>query len=81
MLTTLEVEKETAEKLSRLAAARNVSIDDLLAAYIPALQNETKASSTEDTLSAFENWASSFETAAPPLSDEAVSRAAIYSDH
>jgi transcriptional regulator with XRE-family HTH domain len=83
MRTALKVESKTAEKLRQLADALNVSVDQLLAAYVPGLASEEprqNGSDAEDKAKAFEEWAASFPTDTPPLSDEAVSRASIYRD-
>jgi hypothetical protein len=82
MRTALEVEKKTAAKLRQLAEAQKISVEELLAAYVPGLasnevgQNGVEA---EDKAQAFEEWASSFSGDAPPLTDEAISRTSIYS--
>lgn len=67
-------------KLSQLAAAQNVTVEEFLASHIPGLQPKPNAASMEETLSAFEAWASSFADTAPLLSNEAISRASIYPD-
>ena len=82
MRTALEVEKKTAEKLRQLAEAQNLSVEQLLAAYVPGLaSNEPgqNGAEAEDKARAFEEWASSFPDDGPPLSDEAISRPSIYS--
>jgi hypothetical protein len=81
MRRVLDVDEKTAEKLRELAAADGVSIEQLLAAYIPGLKgtngNGMKAS---DSLLAFDEWVESFAQDASPLSDDAISRASIYRD-
>lgn len=83
MRTALEVESKTAERLRQLAEAQKISVDQLLAVYVPGLASEEASkngSETEDKARAFEEWAASFPTDTPPLSDEAISRASIYRD-
>jgi len=83
MRTTLEIESKIAEKIRELAQAQNVSIDQLLAAYVPGLaadEPKKNGSEAEDHAQAFEEWAASFPTDTPPLSDQAISRASIYAD-
>ena len=83
MRTTLEIESKIAEKIRELAQAQNVSIDQLLAACVPGLaadEPNKNESETEDLAQAFEEWAASFPTDTPPLSDQAISRASIYAD-
>jgi hypothetical protein len=81
MRTVLDVDERTAAKLHELAAADGVSIDQLLAMYVPGLRSsESNGNGTMDPIPAFEEWADSFDQDAPPLSDEAVSRASIYRD-
>jgi hypothetical protein len=80
MVTPLQVNSRTAEKLRELAAAQKVSVDDLLAAYVPGLSETNKSGAETDLAQAFEEWASGFPADTPPLSDESVSRASIYRD-
>ena len=78
MRTALEVESETAEKIRELAKAQKVSVDELLAAYVPGLASEQSnrtPSEVEDKARAFEEWAEGFPADAPPLSDAAIRRA------
>ncbi len=77
----LEVEIKTAEKLRQLAEAQKISVEQLLAVYVPGLaSDESDKDTAEDRVRAFEAWAATFPTDAPPLSDRAISRASIYRD-
>jgi hypothetical protein len=77
----LDVDEKTAEKLRELAAADGVSIEQLLAAHIPGLRAPNgNGLQVSDTLVAFDEWMESFAQDAPPLSDDAISRASIYRD-
>jgi hypothetical protein len=79
MRTILDVDEKTASKLRELAAASGVSIDQLLATYVPGLRpSNENGQDADNAVSAFENWAEDFPRDVPPLSDEAVSRASIY---
>jgi len=79
MRTKLDVDEKTAAKLRELAAAGGVSVDQVLAAYVPGLRlTEASGNGVTDPLPAFEGWADSFTENAPPLSDEAISRRSIY---
>ncbi len=79
MRTTLEVEERTAKRLRELAATSGVSIDQILAAYVPGLhQPGGNGTDANGAVRAFEQWAESFPEQAPPLSDEAVSRGSFY---
>lgn len=81
MHTTLDVDERTAKRLRELAAARGVSVDQLLAAYVPGLdQGGGNGADAEKAVLAFEQWAESFPQDAPPLSDEGISRASLYRD-
>jgi hypothetical protein len=81
MRATLDIDEKIAEKLRELAVAEGVSVDQLLATYIPGLRLANgNGNGAEDTVSAFENWAESFPQNAPLLSNEAISRASIYGD-
>lgn len=81
MRTTLDVDERIAEKLRELAAADGISVEQLLATYIPGLRlSPGKDAAVDDMVSAFETWAESFPQDAPLLSDEALSRASIYLD-
>jgi hypothetical protein len=78
----LDLDEKTAEKLRELAAADGVSIEQLLVAHIPGLKAlpSKNGVETSDALSAFDEWVESFAQEAPPLSDDAISRASIYRD-
>ena len=79
----LKVETKTAEKLRQLAEAQKVSIEQLLAFYVPGLASDESnkpGSEAEDKVRIFEKWVAAFPTDTPPLSDAAISRASIYSD-
>ncbi len=79
MRITLDVDEETGRKLRELAAAKGVSVEQLLATYVPGLrQPGGNGADADGTVLAFEQWAESFPQEAPPLSDEAVSRTSIY---
>lgn len=79
MRTKLDVDEKTATKLRELAEAGGVSVDQVLATYVPGLRpSEPRDNGAKDQLPAFEEWADSFTADAPPLSDEAISRRAIY---
>ena len=83
MRTALELEAETAEKLRTLARERNLSVEELLSVYVPGFafgQTDKNGSAPEDKAQAFDEWVASLTIDAPPLSDEAVSRASIYRD-
>ena len=79
MRTKLDVDEKTAAKLRELAASRGMSVDQVLATYVPGLRpTEASGNGAKDPLPAFEQWADSFTEDAPPLSDEAISRRSIY---
>ena len=78
MRTKLDVDEKTAAKLRELAAARGVSVDQVLATYVPGLRPSEAGNDANDPLAAFEQWADSFTEDSPALSDEAVSRRSIY---
>lgn len=79
MRTKLDVDEKTAAKLRELATASGVSIDQVLATYVPGLGAiEALGNGAQDRLPAFEEWVDSFTEDAPPLSDEAISRSSIY---
>lgn len=81
MRTTLDVDEKTAAKLREMAAAHGLSVDQLLATYVPGLKDsEPEEDRTGDPLAAFEDWAEGFERDVPPLTHEAVSRRSIYRD-
>jgi hypothetical protein len=83
MRTMLELESETAEKIRQMADARQLSVDEFLAAYVHGLasdQSTKNGTEAQDKLRAFEEWIASFSTDTPPLSDQAISRDSIYRD-
>jgi hypothetical protein len=81
MRTTLDVDERTAKRLRELAAESGASVDQVLAAYVPGLRQPSgDGAGGEEAVLAFERWAESFPQEAPPLSDEAISRASIYRD-
>jgi hypothetical protein len=83
MSTMLDVDEKTAAKLRELAAAGGISVQQLLATYLPGLRpsiSNANGAGGENVIPAFEEWADSFPQDVPPLSDEAISRTSIYRD-
>ena len=82
MRTSVEMESSTVARLRKLAEARRISVEELLAADVPGLAGEESngIGSGEERVRAFEEWIAGFPQDTPPLSDEAVSRASIYRD-
>jgi hypothetical protein len=82
MRTTIEMESSTASRLQKLAEARCISVEELLASHVAGLsgENSNGTVSGEERLRAFEEWVEGFSQITPPLSDEAVGRASIYRD-
>jgi hypothetical protein len=80
MRTTVEMDSNTAIRLRKLADARRVSVEDLLAAHVPGLSGDESniTGSGEERERAFEEWVAGFPQDTPPRSDEAISRASIY---
>ena len=77
----LDIDEKTVAKLRELAASGGVSVEQLLATYVPGLRpSESNGNGSKDSIRAFEEWAESFGQDAPPLPDEAVSRTSIYRD-
>ncbi len=81
MRTTLDVDEKTPARLREMAAEIGISVDQLLETYVPGLSPlKATGPDAEGVALAFERWADSFPQNAPPLSDEAISRASIYRD-
>jgi hypothetical protein len=82
MRTMVEMDSNTATRLRKLAEARHISVEELIAAHVPGLSpaESDVNGSGEEKVRAFEEWVSDFPNGRPPLSDEAVSRASIYRD-
>jgi len=81
MSATIEVEPETAEKLTALAQSKGVSVDALLHACIPGLTSNGTGhgeKSQAEKIEAFIIWAENHSRDIPPLSDEAASRRSFY---
>lgn len=79
----LELESKTAEKLHQMARAQNLSLESLLAIYVPGLQPTVGIKSgqeEQDKVQAFEQWVADFPKNLSPLSDQAISRSSIYPD-
>jgi len=73
MRSTMEMDTSTAIRLRKLADARRITIEELLALHMPVLSGEEGGR-------AFEEWVSGFPQNMALLSNEAVSRASIYRD-
>jgi len=81
MRTTLDLDEKTAQKLRELAAANGVSLDQLLATYVPGLRQASgNGTNADEAVLAFDQWSDSFPQDSAPLSDEAISRASVYRD-
>ena len=66
MRTKLDVDEKSAAKLRELAAAGGVSVDQVLATYVPGLgPTEVSGNGATDPLPAFEEWADSFNEETP----------------
>jgi hypothetical protein len=83
--TTIEVDQLTAVILRAKAEAKGITISDWLrsmaeteAPIPPSTFFET--ASPEERARAVEEWAGQHRSAAPPLSDEAISRDLIYAE-
>jgi hypothetical protein len=78
--TVVEIDSRMAAKRQSLAEARHISIDELLATYVPDLngKNRTKTDSDKEQTQAFDDWVAGFSRAASRLSDEAIGRRSIY---
>lgn len=77
----LNLEPETEASLATLARRNGISVE----AYLRELVNQelsvdAPAENNEDKVRAFLQWADGFPQDAPLLSDEAISREALYPD-
>ncbi len=82
---TLELSPDTEARLIAQAAARGLSVEELLKITIDALLSASDASSSavlspQERAQKFVNWAKSHTLKTSPLSDEAISRESIYRD-
>ena len=80
MSAILEVEPEIAQKLLALAQSKGVSVDDLLraAASKLSLTESKNGMGNSERATAFRVWAAGHPETTPLLSEDAVSRRAIY---
>ena len=85
----IELKSEVEAKLRELAAVRGLSVDELLRSLVstsievahppsPHGDCQTKKPDGRQKAEAFEAWANKFAQDAPPLSQESISRSAIY---
>ena len=85
----IEVKPEVEAKLRELAAIKGLSIDELLRSFVSASIEVARAPSPNgdhqmkkpdgrQKAEAFEAWANRFAQDVPPLSQESISRSAIY---
>jgi hypothetical protein len=80
MRTSLEIESGMAAKIREVAAAKNLSIEDLLGAYVPGLlSSKNNNPIPTDPARALDEWIAEIPDT-PPLSDEAISRSSIYGE-
>jgi hypothetical protein len=82
MRTVVEIDSNTAARLLKLAEAKHVSVEELLATYVPGLTEKERVAngSSQDRTAAFDEWVADFAKDSPPLPEEAISRASIYRD-
>jgi hypothetical protein len=82
MSINLELSPDTEARLIAQAAARGMSVEELLKTTIDTLLATSdplsSAVSPQKRAEKFVNWARSHTTRTPPLSDEAISRESIY---
>ena len=67
--TTVEMDSNTAIRLRKLADARRVSVEELIAAHVPGLAGDEPDAngSSEERVQAFEAWVAEFPKDTPPL--------------
>jgi hypothetical protein len=83
MTITLNLTPETETRLIAQAAARGMSVEELLKAAIDTLLAASEPTlptviSSQERAEKFINWARSYSIKTPLLSDEAISRESIY---
>lgn len=82
MSITLELSPDIEARLIAQAAARGMSVEELLQATIELLLAASDSSSVvlspHQRAEKFVNWARSHAIKTPPLSDEAIGRESIY---
>jgi hypothetical protein len=83
--TTIEVDQATAAILEAQAEAQGMTLSALLRSFTESLsglpnQSFLGTASLEERARAVEEWANQPRSSAPPLSDEAISRASIYDE-
>jgi hypothetical protein len=81
MIAQIEVQQETARRLSELAASRGLSVEAYLKTLLDSEVTKSESSSQltpREKANSFIEWANSHHLSAPPLSDEAMSRENIY---
>lgn len=83
--TTIEVDQLTATILQTKAEAKGLTLSDWLRALAEteapiAQPSFFETASPEERARAVEEWANHRRSSAPPLSDEAISRDAIYGE-
>lgn len=81
MTLTISLNEETEQRLLARAQERGLSIDSYVQDLVDreAASMQTIENSHRDLAQEFIEWADSFPDT-PPLSDEAISRAALYPD-
>jgi hypothetical protein len=84
MTVVLELKPEIEARVTALAAAQGVSVEEYIQSYLESLASLDEGQSydsmpPEQWAREFEEWLDSHDyITAPPLSDEAISRESIY---
>ncbi|MGH9741354.1 MAG: hypothetical protein ACRD51_03280 [Candidatus Acidiferrum sp.] len=83
MTLTLKIKPELEARLLALAEARGMTVEQYLLSVVEGAvaPNASAAASPDERAAAFEAWARSHRPFAPPLSEDAVTREAMYGDH
>jgi hypothetical protein len=81
MTVTIELKPEIETRIAEQAAAQGVTVEEYIQRFLESIIAASKPATAQERVQRFEHWLKNHtRSAAPPLSDEAISRERIYTE-
>ncbi len=81
MTVTIELKPEIEIRIAEQAAAQGVTVKEYIQSFLESIITASKPATAQERVQRFKHWLKNHtRSAAPPLSDEAISRESIYTE-